>query len=1612
MNTIQYKKLKKTIKKDLNSAMKTMLRLILLLCCVIVAPIGLAQAQIKPGCEAAALYNPQGSYTGSFSNQPFTWAKNAAQWICVMSWSGTSQSLEFMKWYDAAAVCDETTCTVTPENNFSPGDHWWWLDTYSDTCGYQMQQGGLSLQFHVTACSAPALTEPTGAITTIHPTFKWGATSAQWINLLVFSEASGSLVFSQWFDALQLCSDTTCTVQPDMALYPGKHWWWLNTYSAACGFQMQPGGAVNEFTVQSCTNAAITLTDPLQGALRTSTPSFTWQKNTDFDNYQINVYSTATGTIYFHQLYPESQICNGTSCTVTMPAETPLPEGDTWWWLNASGPDCGWKDVPGGQYGNFNVVPASAKNITSFVFKAADNPGLSADMAGVISDNAVDLLVPYGANLAALKPTITTIVGSSINPPSGSAQAFTDGVAKTYTVTASDGSTKNYAVTTTVITVSLTDPLDGALRTRTPSFSWKKNSYFDYYQLNVYPVSTSTIYFRQLYTASQICTGTSCTVTIPDETPLPEGGTYWWLNAAGPNCGWQDIPGGQFGYFTVVPASAKDITSFVFRAADNPQLPSDITGAITVDTVHLTVPFGTNLSALMPTITTIVGSSINPPSGSAQAFTDNVSKIYTVTAADSSTKQYAVTVTVAPDPTTKDITSFILSVAANPDLPTDITGTVGASTVDLTVPYGTNLSALVPTITITGSRINPASGVAQAFTNGIGTIYTVTAADNSTKEYTVTVTALLSPAKDITSFVFRAANNPGLASDITGTVGASTVDLTVPYGTNLSALMPAITITGSSVTPSSGLAQAFTDGVAKTYTVTAANSTTKTYAVTVHVALNPAKDITSFVFRTANNLGLSSDITGTIGTNTVDLTVPYGSNLSALVPTITITGSSVNPASGAAQAFTNAVTYTVTAADSTTKTYTVTVHVALNPAKDITSFVFRAANNPGLASDITGTVGTNTVDLTVPYGTNLSALVPTITITGSSVNPASGAAQAFTNGVTYTVTAADSTTKVYTVTVHVALNSAKDITSFIFLKANNSGLASDVPGVFGSNTITLTVPYGTSLTGLIPTITITGASVNPASGVAQTFTNGVGKTYTVIAADGTTKNYTVTVTVDASNTDKDITSFIFRAFDNPGLTADVVGTIGTTTVALTVPYGTNLSALVPTIAITGKSVSPASGVAQAFTSGAGKTYTVTQVKTSGGGTTKNYTVTVTVAPSPLKDITAFSFTAAANSGKLIDDVAGTINGATITVTLPPLTNVTALAATFTTTGATVKVGSTTQISGTTQNNFTNPVTYRVTAADGSTKDYTVTVLLETEAFTWSQKTSSGILQWYAMGASADGIKLSAAAYNNYIYTSIDGGTTWTARTNSGKREWYSLTSSADGMKLAAGVKSGYIYTSADGGATWTERTGAGSHAWYSITSSTDGMKIAAGDYSTGYIYTSTDGGATWAQRTASGKRLWSSIASSADGMKLFACVQNGYLYTSTDGGATWAENTSMGAQYWWSVTSSADGQQLAVIAYNGNLCMSHNGGATWTNLGNRGWCAISASYDGTKMAAVVDGGYIYLSTDSGVTWIQQTSAGIHSWDTVAVSGDGSMAVIGDYANYNGGYIWTGAFAQH
>lgn len=92
-----------------------------------------------------------------------------------------------------------------------------------------------------------------------------------------------------------------------------------------------------------------------------------------------------------------------------------------------------------------------------------------------------------------------------------------------------------------------------------------------------------------------------------------------------------------------------------------------------------------------------------------------------------------------------------------------------------------------------------------------------------------------------------------------------------------------------------------------------------------------------------------------------------------------------------------------------------------------------------------------------------------------------------------------------------------------------------------------------------------------------------------------------------------------------------------------------------------------------------------------------------------KFITEFSFLKSVNPG-LDKDYKAVISNSNITVTLPHGTVVTSLKASFVHSNLSeVTIGVTSQVSGVTANNFTNPVTYTVTAEDTSDSDYTVTV---------------------------------------------------------------------------------------------------------------------------------------------------------------------------------------------------------------------------------------------------------------------------------------------------------------
>lgn len=95
-------------------------------------------------------------------------------------------------------------------------------------------------------------------------------------------------------------------------------------------------------------------------------------------------------------------------------------------------------------------------------------------------------------------------------------------------------------------------------------------------------------------------------------------------------------------------------------------------------------------------------------------------------------------------------------------------------------------------------------------------------------------------------------------------------------------------------------------------------------------------------------------------------------------------------------------------------------------------------------------------------------------------------------------------------------------------------------------------------------------------------------------------------------------------------------------------------------------------------------------------------------PSDVSELEAFGFHPEFNEG-LEAPINGTIAGLDVAISIPYGLSADELIASFTFTGASVKIGSVDQVSNSTRNDFTEAVIYTVYAEDGSKTDYTVTV---------------------------------------------------------------------------------------------------------------------------------------------------------------------------------------------------------------------------------------------------------------------------------------------------------------
>ena len=125
----------------------------------------------------------------------------------------------------------------------------------------------------------------------------------------------------------------------------------------------------------------------------------------------------------------------------------------------------------------------------------------------------------------------------------------------------------------------------------------------------------------------------------------------------------------------------------------------------------------------------------------------------------------------------------------------------------------------------------------------------------------------------------------------------------------------------------------------------------------------------------------------------------------------------------------------------------------------IKTFTFSIGSPAELIAGVvtnSGTEATGTIEATVPYGTVVTAIAPTITVSdGASVAPVSGASQDFTSDVTYVVTAEDgTTTRTYTATITVADAPSP---APVVTPSTNLGVKPRVPGWAGTRLFTGTI---------------------------------------------------------------------------------------------------------------------------------------------------------------------------------------------------------------------------------------------------------------------------------------------------------------------------------------------------------------------------------------------------------------------------------------------------------------------------------------------------------------------------------------------------------------------------
>ena len=528
---------------------------------------------------------------------------------------------------------------------------------------------------------------------------------------------------------------------------------------------------------------------------------------------------------------------------------------------------------------------------------------------------------------------------------------------------------------------------------------------------------------------------------------------------------------------------------------------------------------------------------------------------------------------VAEDGTSSDY-SFVVNVAspdANTNLSTfKVNGVTRTSGGTINLPYGTT-AVTVEAATESATSTFAVTG-ASGLTSGTSTlVVTVTAESGAETDYTITL-------------VVAAASTNKIISEIT--VNGETVTgnaITLPIGTTSAGVVVTLDSSFASYTISGNDTVAAGTNT-RTITVTAQDGSTEQTVLTITVLA--VDEDNSLAGITVNGVAVANG--GTVNK-------PFGTSSVTVVATATsakatvVVSGDTNLISGS-----NTVNIAVTSEAGVTAMYSFTVVVAQSSNTDVSSIVVDGTN---VTSSKTFTAALGATSVTV-------AVVTADANATYEINGNTGLTGG-TNNVTITVTAADGTTTFdHVVVVTVPVPSA------------DTSLASlTVGGVTVSAGDTIQKPNGTSSVAVIATPTSNKASA-VVSGNTDLHTGANTVSIAVTAENGDVATYTLTINV-AQSSNTSVTSI------------SVDGTNVTTTKTFTTGFGAN-SVTVGVVTADPAATYEISG-ASSLNAGANTvTVTVTAADTT---TTEDFVLTVTVpvasADNTLSNITVDSVTVAA-----------------------------------------------------------------------------------------------------------------------------------------------------------------------------------------------------------------------------------------------------------------------------------------------------------------------------------------------------------------------------------------------